>query len=290
MGDAEQEGSSIVACYKPYIKRHSFPQVRCSFWLLAWANGCLYNCTYCWLKAYHPWPWNEIHVADKTSLTRVLKRFCAKTPGSQLLNAGELCDSFVAPEYISFMASTLREANHGYTRGHRLLLLTKSADPRVLLENDLQDLIVYSASVNTEAVARDLEKGAPSPAERILAARRVKEAGYEVRIRVDPIIAGSNPAVHALIEEICSTVEPGLITLGSLRATPRTYRFLPESFKAQLAEKTPWGRGYPLETRLGTYSALIDIGRDHDVPMALCKEPIDVWRSLKILGKCNCIP
>lgn len=114
--------------------------------------------------------------------------------------------------------------------------------------------------------------------------------GYEVRIRVDPIIAGSNPAYVDLVEKVCSTVELGLTTLGSLRATPGTYRFLPDSFKAQLTEKTPWGRGYPLETRLGTYSALIDIGRDHDVRMALCKEPIDVWRSLKILGKYNCMP
>lgn len=276
----------IILDYRPYIKRHSFPKVRCSFWLLAWANGCLYDCEYCWLKAgYHPWPWNEIHVADKPALTRTLEGFCARIPGSCLLNAGELCDSFVAPDLIVFMAETLRLANEEYDRRHRLLLLTKSADPRVLLENDLQDVVVYSASINREAVARDLEKEAPSPAERILAARRVKEAGYEVRIRVDPVIAGSHPAYLDLMERICSTIEPSRITLGSLRATPRTYRLLPDSIKDQLAERTPWGRGYPLETRLGTYSALIE----HGVPVALCKEPPDVWRVLKVRGKCNCM-
>lgn len=279
----------IIPDYRPYVKKHSFPEVRCSFWLLAWANGCLYNCDYCWLKAYHPWPWNEVHVADKPALTRVLEEFCAKISGSLLLNAGELCDSFIIPEYVVFMAETLRLTNDVHGRRHRLLLLTKSADPRVLVENDLQDVVVYSASINAEPEARDLEKGAPSPVERILAARRVKEAGYEVRIRVDPIIEGSDQGYLELVERVCSTVEPGLITLGSLRATPRTYRLLPDRMKAQLTERTPWGRGYPLETRLGTYSALIDVGRDHDVPMALCKESPDVWRRLKLRGPCNCM-
>lgn len=143
-------GVKVVQGYKPHIKGHSFPEVRCSFWLLAWASGCLYDCAYCWLKAYHPWPWGEVHVAEKPALTRVLEGFCAKIPGSCLLNAGELCDSFIEPDLILFVAETLRLVNEEYGRRHRLLLLTKSADPRVLLEKDLQDVIVYSASINAE--------------------------------------------------------------------------------------------------------------------------------------------
>ena len=301
----------IVETYKPYIKRHSFPQVRCGFWLLAWANGCMFNCQYCWLKAYHPWPWNEIHIAEKPALTKVLERFSAKTPGSHLLNAGELCDSFVAPSYIPFMAETLRLGNEEYGRGHRLLLLTKSADPQVLLENDLQDVIVYSASINTESVAARFERGAPRGAERILAARDVKRAGYETRIRLDPIIVGtmivSRCAVERfprgkmeiiprgikslsnLVEEICTVIEPDLLTLGSLRATPRSWRALPESIKDKLREKTPWGHGYPLDVRLGIYSSLIHVAGSHGVLAALCKEPREVWNELRLKGKCNCM-
>jgi len=79
---------TLIHGYRPYIKRRSYPAVRCSFWLLAWANGCLYNCAYCWLKAYHErWPWHEIHVAERATLARVLERFCARHSGSQLLNA-----------------------------------------------------------------------------------------------------------------------------------------------------------------------------------------------------------
>jgi len=293
-------GSKLVMGYKPYIKIHSFPQVRCTFWLLAWANGCFYNCEYCWLKAYRPWPWNEIHVAEKAALAKTIKNFCKKIGGSKLLNAGELCDSFIAPEYISFMASMLRQANMEYGRRHRLLLLTKSADPSVLLQGNFKDVVVYSVSVNTETTAKQFEHDAPSPMKRIHAARRIKEAGYEVRVRVDPIIAGSNPGVRipagsepayvGLMERICAFIEPSLITLGSLRATPRTYRFLPEAIRAQLTERTPWGRGYPLSTRLSLYNSLITVAKDHDIPVAFCKEPVDVWRSLKLRSKCNCMP
>ena len=280
----------IVFGYRPYIKRHNFPQVRCSFWLLSWANGCYYNCEYCWLKAYHPWPWREIHIAEKLALTRILKHFCAKKSGSQLLNTGELCDSFIAPDYISFMAEELRKANEEYSRGHRLLLLTKSADPQVLLQGDFQDVAVYSASVNTETIAKDLDKGAPSPNRRIHTAIRVKEAGYEVRVRVDPIVGSGNSAYTGLMERVCCFVEPSLITLGTLRATTRTYRFLPGSVKAQLTEKTPWGYGYPLETRLSIYNELIDEAQRYRIPVALCKEPVEVWRKLGLKGSCNCMP
>jgi DNA repair photolyase len=281
---------SFISGYKPYIARRNYPRVRCSFTLLAWANGCMYDCGYCWLKAYHPWPWTEVHVAEKPSLARVLRRFCAKIGVSQLLNSGELCDSFVAHDYVPFMASVIRQANEEYGRSHRLLLLTKSADPWPLLKNSYQDVIVYSISVNTETVAKQLEHGAPSPNKRAHAAMRIRGAGYEVRVRVDPIIAGSNPAYTGLMERICTFTEPSLITLGTLRATPRTYRSLPLVVKTQLTEKTPWGRGYPLEARLSFYNELIDVARRYGIPVALCKEPSDVWRRLKLRSKCNCMP
>jgi DNA repair photolyase len=133
-------------------------------------------------------------------------------------------------------------------------------------------------------------EGAPPPAKRIHAAWRVKEASYEVRVRVDPIIAGSEPAYIGLMERICAFIEPSLITLGCLRATPRTYRFLPETIRTQLTERTPWGRGYPLTTRLSLYDELFTVARDYNVPVALCKESAEVWRSLKLRSKCNCMP
>lgn len=296
----KQQRPQLVMGYKPYVKRHSFPKVRCSFWLLAWANGCLYNCAYCWLKAYHPWPWTEIHTSEKPALAKTIKTFCKRISGSQLLNSGELCDSFITAEYIRFMASTLRHYNEEYGRSHRLLLLTKSADPKVLQQNSFQDVVVYSVSINTETMAKQFEHDAPSPAKRLHAAWRIQEAGYEVRVRMDPIIAGSNPGVRipagsepayvGLMKRICTFIEPALITLGTLRATPRTIRFLPETIRTQLSEKTPWGHGYPSQTRLSMYNELVTAAKDHGVSVALCKESPEVWRSLKLRSKCNCMP
>lgn len=104
-------------------------------------------------------------------------------------------------------------------------------------------------------------------------------------------VPGYNPYIgrHNYPEVRCSFIEPALITLGSLRATPRTYRFLPETIRAQLTEKTPWGRGYPLETRLSLYNELVTVAKDHDVPAALCKEPADMWKKLGLKGPCNCM-
>lgn len=106
----------------------------------------------------------------------------------------------------------------------------------------------------------------------------------------EPNPAGSEPAYVGLMERICTFIEPSLITFGSLRATPLTWRFLPDQIRAQLTEHTPWGHGYPLTTRLSFYSELIDVARRYGMPVALCKEPLDVWRSLKLRSKCNCMP
>jgi hypothetical protein len=92
------------------------------------------------------------------------------------------------------------------------------------------------------------------------------------------------------MERICSFIEPSLITLGCLRATPRTYRFLPDPVKAELTDKMPWGYGYPLQTRLSFYKELIDVAWRHGVPASLCKESHDVWKRLGLKGKCNCSP
>ena len=119
---------------------------------------------------------------------------------------------------------------------------------------------------------------------------RVKEAGYEVRVRIDPIIAGDNGPYVGLMERVCAFIEPALVTLGSLRATPRTYRFLPLAIRSELKERTPWGRGYSFETRLSLYDELATVAKDHGVPLALCKEPIDVWKKLVLSGPCNCMP
>lgn len=289
--DVTDQNRTFIPNYQPYIKRHNYPKIRCSFWLLAWANGCHYDCTYCWLKAgYHPWPWSEIHIAQKSLLAKVLRRFCARTPGSQLLNAGELCDPFIMPEYVSFMASTLRQVNREYGRQHRLLLLTKSADSNVLLQDNFQDVIVHSASVNAETPAKNLETSAPPPKERLKAAKAAREAGYQVRIRIDPIIIGYSDEYLGLMEHVCSNVKPSLITLGTLRATPRTHRFLPKTIKAQLTEKTTWGYGYTFKNRLSFYNQLVTAAMDHGVPVALYTEAPEVWKKLDLKGSRNCMP
>ena len=64
---------------------------------------------------------------------------------------------------------------------------------------------------------------------------------------------------------------------------------LPESIGMQLTEKTAWGRGYPLEARLSSYNALINAARRYCVPVALCKEPKEVWNRLRLKGRCNCM-
>jgi spore photoproduct lyase len=165
------------------------------------------------------------------------------------------------------------------------------------LEIITHNQVIVSFSLNAGDVASRWEKGAPEIDRRIEAGKKLSEAGYEVRIRIDPMVPVENWTIHytKLIEQIFNSFIPSRITLGSLRGLQTTVNgSTDKSWVEFLKEKSNWGKKIDFKTRYDMYSTIIDnLSKKYDYnEVALCKETLAMWGRLgmdykKI--KCNCI-
>jgi len=227
-----------------------------------------------------------------------------------LLNAGELTDSCAIPAWTRTFLSICIKALRAHPI-HKVLLVTKGGEEHIkpLLEISVEDrkFFVVSFSVNAAPVALEFERGPPDPFNRIRAAKICQENGYEVRIRIDPIIPvkGWKEAYQEIVEYMFVTMDlkPSRVTLGTLRGLAKTIRFSKERSWVKFlkgGEKTGWGLKMPKERRLEVYGLILDMIRNYySGDIALCKETPDIWRELGLPDpgewpyfrgcKCNCV-
>jgi spore photoproduct lyase len=276
-----------------------------NFLELKWAYGCPFSCAYCYLQGtLRLLPTKKRPMAkDPRKVKRQLTSFLeAPLREAELLNAGELCDSlmFEGTQYSIaenilplFEDATLNKA------GHKVLLVTKSDKIEHLLERADPKAVVASFSINTENVFKVWEKGAAHPSSRLKAAEEAQNAGFEVRIRIDPIIpfpqASWRGEYCKLIDGIFNSLHPSRITLGTLRGLRTTIRKAGDKTWIKFIESpSKWGLKPRRETRYEIYKAIIDyLYEEYGYrDFALCKEDVEMWQNLGLdwkKCKCNCI-
>ena len=266
---------------------------------LKWATGCPYSCAWCYLngtlrfapKKSRPYvkPYDKVEQHVRTFLENV-------DGGGELLNTGELADSLMneknGPPFSKFIISFFQQQ-----KVHKVLFLTKSSHIEHLLDINVHDKVVISFSMNADGVARRFERGAPPVVERIEAAGKLNNAGYEVRIRIDPMVPVPNWQVEylSLVDSIFSRFTPSRITLGSLRGLQSTINMATDkSWVDYLSEKSNWGKRIDFNTRYRMYFEVMRYLKEKFsyTDIALCKETLSIWDKLgmdyrKI--KCNCL-
>jgi len=269
---------------------------------LAWAGGCTYNCAWCYLKGTYRWRRGSSGVVppmfkDRTLIERDLKDFLESGSPPEILNTGELCDSLMserAPEPFSeFVMPKVLESRH------KILFVAKGVYIEHFLENEWQRNAVLSWSVNADPVARRWERGAPTVKERLEAARAVMEAGYEVRLRIDPIVPvpGWEDVYGKLLDQVFDHLWPERITLGTLRGLASTLAMsIDKSWVVYLSENSNWGKKPSFEIRRRLYKAIVDNLHSRGFErIGVCKETLKMWRHLRQLGlqrepmTCNCL-
>jgi spore photoproduct lyase len=293
------DGSIITRFEKTPLPVESANVVCPHFLELKWATGCPYSCAWCYLKG-------TLRFAPKKSRPSVklydkieqhTRTFLKNVDGSgELLNTGELADSLMNEKngypFSKFIISLFQGQNV-----HKVLFVTKSNYIKNLLDINGQDRAVISFSLNADVVAKRFETGAPPVAERIEAASKLSKAGYEVRIRIDPMVPVENWQEHylSLVDSIFSQFTPSRVTIGSLRGLQSTINMATDkSWVDYLSEKSNWGKRIDFNTRYLMYSAIIQYLKEKlDYSnVALCKETLGIWNKLgmdyrKI--KCNCL-
>jgi len=199
-----------------------------------------------------------------------------------VFSTGELADSLaiippLLPETLDYFQS--QEDRH-------LLLTSKSTNIDILTDRPPSLTVIASFSVNACTAAKKHERGAPDPIQRLEAAKELKQKGWRVRIRLDPIILEEGLESYRDICFRIAQLQPEMVTVGSLRQYPRLFNFAPNAPRQGLTLSSDKRMRYSLEVREKTYLQIADwLG----FQPALCKETITLWDRLgwNFYG-CNC--
>jgi len=277
------------------------------------SNGWFYQCDWCYLKLTYraAFPFITIRVQYDKIKHQIEKRL-AKTKAPIMSDSGELADS-LAMEHLT-RAGREFIPWFGKTENGYLFMLTKSDNVDAILDSPHNGHTIIAWSINNKEVSRKFEIGAPSFERRLEAAYKVQQAGYPVRIRLDPIIPfdGWQPAYFGTIQKIFEKVSPERITLGTLRFEKGFYNMrnsifitgpelpsLLETMNPMFEPKVFDGFRRP---KSGKYSFSDDkrveifryiigqVRKFSDCKIALCKESDDLWSRVGLeLSRCSCV-
>lgn len=312
---SSNEGLDSRSRKSPFIHKMetAVPGVVCpSYYVLSHANGCPYRCDYCCLQLPLKNVTKPVAFENRGKMVSEVKRFLMKGR-PRLLSAGESSDSLaldhltgLSSDIVPLFARQDAELLFPKDRPHKLLFVSKSTNIQRLLSIEETRNTIVSFSVNAPEVAARFEHGAPPPYERLDAAMACRRAGYEVRLRIDPIIPVPKwrEGYSALIERVNSIVRqdefdgsPLRVTLGTIRHNPGlrecagTRGRNAAVFDYATSQDGADGRfRLPPAQRTELYSWFKEkLGTG--VTVALCKETIGVWQSLELSGtapQCNC--
>lgn len=255
------------------------------FWELRWAFGCPLDCNYCYLRGTMKGRMKPSFVKVEHVLAALDEAF-ARIKIPSLFNSGELSDSLMNPLLMSKIADKFEAQAK-----HKLVTLSKFGPRSVgfLLEKPRKQ-IVCAWSINPPAVAKRWEKAAAHPEKRIEAARLVSEAGYDTRVRIDPIFPIENwkEYYEDLLYTIFSEFEPRRIIVGTPRGLWKTIKYakaagVDMSWTRYFEEDSGWGKKIGSDQRREIYGWFYDklmaIGYSSR-KITMCKETTEMWDSL----------
>jgi spore photoproduct lyase len=258
--------------------------------------GCPYDCEWCYLKGTFRFIQRDngripVRFKKERDIINSIKAFLQASALGQIpptiLNTGELADSLCSETPV-FYRKPFSEYIMPYFEEtkHKILFLSKGTNVSNFLKHEWQRNAILSWTINAYPVARRWETLAPHPKKRIRAARQVAGACYEVRIRIDPMVAveGFEKHYKKLVIDLLDDVTPSRITLGCLRGLTSTIaRARDKSWVNYLAERSSWGRKPSIETRFRLYRNVIDSLREHGYTgeIGVCKDTLKIWKMMK---------
>ena len=292
------DGSIITRFDKTPLPTKSTSVICPHFVELKWAYGCPFDCAWCYLKGtfrFHPTKAKPVF-KDIKKIELHTTRFLEEVETPEILNTGEIADSLMgeglSQPFSKFIIPMFEEQDR-----HKVLFVTKSDNIKHLLETNPHNQAIISFSLNADEVAKRWENGAPSVERRIEAGRKLSQAGYEVRLRIDPMVPVTDWKKYytKLVEQIFTSFSPSRITLGSLRGLQTTINGSTDrSWTEYLKENSSWGKKIDFKTRYDMYAMIIYLLKNfyNYSEVALCKETLAMWGRLgmdykKI--KCNCV-
>jgi spore photoproduct lyase len=165
------------AWLKPF---HCYDNRAYQFLSLDLAEGCLFDCVYCYLQSYLNHGALVLFLGEETLLSEL-----SELPAGQYwISTGLLSDSLLVESQFSYLPAISRRIPAG-----SVLELRSKATCLDALVNDeiIRDPVVISWSLNPPEIVRDYEYGTSSLDARIEAAWLAIRLGYRIAFHLDPI-------------------------------------------------------------------------------------------------------
>ena len=268
--------------------------IGCNYYVINLDLNCPLDCTYCILQQYLTNPLITVHI-NLEDLWNELDEFLFVNRKKVLrIGTGELGDSLVLDHITENSVDLI-----SYFKNKKNVwfeLKTKTVNLKNVLETGPANNVVVSWSLNSEKIAQELEKGAPSIKARIQAAAAVAKNGFWVGFHFDPLIfyPGWEDGYFEVIERLFQAIDPkriAWISLGSLRYPPALKAIIKERFSQTEIMSSEFIKGrdgklrYFKPHRLGLYKKIVNFIHQESrekIPLYFCMESVDIW--MKVMG------
>ena len=181
------------------------------------AEGCLFDCVYCYLQSYLNHGALVLFV-DTTNLLRELRH---QSEGNLWISTGLLSDSLLAESYFPI----LPEISKSIPPNSVLEVRSKSGDLSCLRSPEIErHSVVVAWSLNPDCIVRGYEYGTAALRQRLNAAREAVALGYRVAFHFDPVFyfSGWKKAYEQLFHELEAVPSAGIafLSVGLFRYMP----------------------------------------------------------------------
>ena len=186
--------------------------------------NCPFDCHYCYLQG-NLRSRDEVIFINKEDIWGDMKKVHVRGRRS-VFHFGDVCDALTVDAhagYIGFMSERLDGGMYGEFR-------TKSAGTDHLSKARPNGNIVIGWSLSTDDAIEKFERGTPSAAARLKAARRAAGDGWNISLHYDPVIMdekeGFDPMLSLIHEaaELIPASHVFSVSMGTLRVNRNTYR------------------------------------------------------------------
>ena len=189
------------------------------FYYSSTVMNCIFDCEYCYLQGMYPSANLVVFVNVQevfAEVEAVIGDAAAERREGQPGPLIYLCNSYDTDLLAIRNIAPLADMWLDFACKHPELLIemrTKSAAATWLSDFTALDNVIVAWTLSPDVVSREYEHGAPPLAARLAAARKAAEAGWRIRICLDPILFISSWKKHygALVETVFRELSPDMV-------------------------------------------------------------------------------
>jgi len=263
----------------------------CNYFVLNLGSQCHFNCSYCYLQSFLNTPFMVIYSNIEQASSELMEVSKSMKDHKIRVGTGETIDSLGLDPltgYTKMLVETLKECPN-----ITLELKTKSNFVDHLLELEHQKRVTVSWSINPQEIVESEEHGTASLFERLEAAKKCSDNGFNIGFHIDPVIwhpewEKNYKRLVKEVNEIFTPQEVPYISLGALRFQTEQSTMMKERFsRASYVNSGEMFRSkdgklrYDSKLRATMFKTIIDEFKSYNRAwkVFLCMEAPETWLS-----------